>query len=83
MNQSKLESLVEAGINIATGLIIAITLTQLLQGTLGYTMPPDANLKLSIVLTIVSIIRSYFWRRFFNAGIYKGVQALVDKVVRG
>lgn len=39
----------------------------------------DVNLGITAIFTVVSIIRSYVWRRFFNAGINR----LVLRVFRG
>ena len=43
MNQSRVESLIESGINILTGLVIAMVITQSMQGALGYQMPMSAT----------------------------------------
>lgn len=69
--QTKKHSLMEASLNILSGSCIAFTITQL--GTLlGFWMiSPGSNLALTSILTIVSIVRSYFWRRTFNKRTYK------------
>ena len=64
--QSKKQSLIEAALNIVSGSCIAFTITQL--GTLVnlWNISPGKNLLLTLILTFVSIIRSYAWRRMFN-----------------
>ena len=70
MDQSKLESKIEATVNIATGFIISWVVWVVLVGPLisaGYLTvgsPLDAFIITSI-FTVSSWLRSYYWRRFF------------------
>jgi hypothetical protein len=64
--QSKLLSALEAIINVFTGAFLSIAITELLAPYLGIHITLEANLKLTVILTVVSILRGYFWRRLFN-----------------
>jgi len=68
--QSRLESLIEAAVSTCTGVIIAVSCTQFLQPVFHYTISIHSNLQLTIVLTTLSVLRSFFWRRFFNAKVH-------------
>lgn len=64
--QSRKASIIEAIVNVFSGAVIAFTLTDILAEPLGIIISGHANLNLTIILTIVSVIRGYLWRRFFN-----------------
>ena len=74
MNQSKLESLLETTLNIATGFIISLLLWIYMVAPLwGLKMTMFDNLGITGIFTVSAIIRGYIWRRFFNAGIHKAI----------
>ena len=64
--QTKIQSLVEAVANTLSGLVIAFIVNMLLMGAAGVTATPKQNLLIVGGHTIVSAIRSYVVRRFFN-----------------
>jgi len=64
--QTKIQSLVEAVINTLSGLVLAFVVNMLLMGAAGVTASPKQNLLIVGGHTIVSVIRSYVVRRFFN-----------------
>lgn len=64
--QSKLSSLVEAALNTASGFVISVATSALVFPMFGVHLPLVSNIKIVAVFTIVSIVRSYFWRRYFN-----------------
>lgn len=64
--QTRKASLLEASFNIISGAAIAFAITQILGPLLGYHITPTSNLMLTIILTTVSVIRSYVWRRIFE-----------------
>ncbi|MFA7127585.1 MAG: hypothetical protein WC136_00275 [Sphaerochaeta sp.] len=67
MKQSKLESLIEQVVNILSGLLIAAFIIQPLVFPLyDITTNYFENVTIAIIFTIVSIIRGYLWRRYFN-----------------
>ena len=64
--QTKIQSLVEAVANTLSGLVLAFIVNMLLMGAAGVTATPRQNLLIVGGHTIVSVIRSYLVRRFFN-----------------
>jgi len=68
--QTKLVSLIETFVNIGTGFILSVVVWQLLAIYLGIPMPLTTNLFITSVFTVVSIARSYLWRRFFARGFH-------------
>ena len=74
MEQSKLESLLETCVNIASGFIISILVwTYLVAPLWGFNTSMYDNFGITLVFTVSAIIRGYVWRRFFNAGIHKSI----------
>jgi len=77
MGQSKLASWGEAFINIGSGIIIAFGISQLaayyqtgiqtyIYSGFQWEVSAASNIIVTLVLTIVSMCRAYFWRRVFN-----------------
>ena len=84
MNQTKLESLLESFINVGSGFIIAFIIWQgIARHFLGYDISYSENFVLTSIFTVVSVVRGYIWRRFFNAGIHKAIHNFVRKVYAG
>lgn len=67
MNQSKRESLIETIINTAIGYIVALLSQILVFPLVGIHVPFSTNLEIGAYFTIISIIRGYVIRRWFNA----------------
>lgn len=74
--QTRLESLIEALANIATGMAVSFLLGMLVYPLFGFAVTPTQNLWIVIIFTTVSLLRSYLWRRWFN-------QLLVRRLNRG
>ena len=66
--QSRLHSWFEACLNTATGFCISYAFTVLYMHAVDAKVTSGQNLTLVGVLTIVSVVRSYVWRRIFNRG---------------
>lgn len=65
--QSKLQSMIESGVNIVTGYLTAL-LTQLIVFPLfDIHVAFHTSLVITTIFTITSFFRSYLIRRFFNA----------------
>lgn len=72
--QSKAESLVESSINIASGFFVSLLLWVYLVAPLyDVQVTMTQNLGITGIFTISAVIRSYFWRRFFNNGVHRMV----------
>ncbi len=64
--QTKKQSFTEALSNTAVGFIISYISTFLIFPLVGFESSPSNNLIITIYFTIISIIRSYVIRRWFN-----------------
>ena len=64
--QSKLQSLLEALANTATGYIISVITQVYLFPLFGIHLPLHTNMLIVAIFTAISIVRSYLWRRLFN-----------------
>ena len=66
MGQSKKMSLVETILNTVIGYIIALGTQMLVFPMFGIHVSHSDNILMSIIFTVVSIVRSYSLRRIFN-----------------
>ena len=64
--QSKLESLSEAIFNVFIGFVIAFISQLVFFPIVGIEVTLDQNFILTVLFTLVSIIRTYIIRRYFN-----------------
>ena len=75
--QSKRHSILEVLLNIFSGMLIAFTISQLahifqediqkyIWSGFIWELSAGSNIIMTVVLTAVSMVRSYVWRRFFN-----------------
>ena len=62
MSQSKKNSMVEIGMNTASGFVVSFAITSVL---LPYIATIGA-FGVTCIFTVVSLVRSYVWRRIFN-----------------
>lgn len=66
MKQSRLMSLAEAIANVAVGYGVAVATQILIFPIFGLHTTLAQNLKMGVVFTVVSIVRSYVLRRLFE-----------------
>ena len=65
--QTRKSSVLEAALNTASGFVVAMLVWQLLVAPLfGYHVTLGDNFWLTLIFTVVSIVRNYVWRRIFN-----------------
>lgn len=64
--QSKQMSAVESLTNTVVGFVLALVTWQLVGPLFGYVVNIHDNLIITSLFTVVSIIRGYIVRRFFN-----------------
>lgn len=76
MQQTKLGSLYESIINIIIGAIVALCSQLLVFPMFGIDVPLSANLGIMAWFTLISVIRSYVIRRWFNAKLRKAAMRL-------
>ena len=66
-SQSRLASFVESWANTAVGFVISYFANWYLLPVFGFhTMTHTQNLEIVIVFTIISLVRSFVLRRYFN-----------------
>ena len=66
MSQSKKMSLVETLFNVAVGYLISLLTQIFIFPHYGIIIPLHDNITIGAIFTVVSIVRSYSLRRFFN-----------------
>ena len=76
MNQTRLESLIESAVNIPIGYFVALLSQIIIFPQFGIHIPLSANLFIGFWFTVISLVRSYAIRRWFNAGIHKKIIAI-------
>lgn len=65
--QTKLMSLVETICNVGSGVLIAWIVTlYLIPWMLGVEVSNATALEITIIYTMISMARSFIWRRIFN-----------------
>lgn len=82
MNQTKLESLIEALANVVIGLGVGFVGQLVVFPAVG--LPPVAlhqNVAISIAFTTISLVRSYSLRRWFNAGLHAAAVRMAQRVL--
>lgn len=85
--QSKVESLIEAGLNTASGLVIALVLTAFFQkydNPILFLGDGLSNVEIFLwtgIMTAVSIARSYIWRRLFANEAHKFAHKFSQKLL--
>ena len=65
--QTKKQSFIESLTSTTIGIIIGIVLNLTILPIFGYPVSLSDSLWISVIFTIVSIIRSYVIRRWFNS----------------
>ena len=67
MSQTKAKSLIESILNVGSGLIISFLVMQFVICPLyGMELPARSNLSITLIFTVISITRTYIWRRYFE-----------------
>lgn len=79
MTQSKLGSFIEALANTLIGYVINLGVQLVLYPLYGATFTFGQNLQIGLAFMVVSLLRSYGLRRFFNAKLHAAVQRLLGK----
>ena len=74
VSQTRLHSLLEQVLNVGSGFVISTLLWQFVIVPLwGIQTGMADNLKITSLFTLVSVIRGYAWRRWFNARVHKAL----------
>lgn len=80
MTQSRLESLLESVANILIGYCIALASQLVLFPRFGIHIPLSTNLWIGFWFTLISLVRSYALRRWFNARLKRAIHNLAKEI---
>lgn len=81
MNQTKLGSLIETSVNIAIGFVVALASQLVIFPMVGiHGVSFITNLEITAYFTVVSVIRGYMLRRWFNARLHRASMKLAESV---
>ena len=64
--QTKRGSLIETISNIVVGLMVSLVVNATVFPWLGFHISSSQNITLTLIYTVISIVRSYILRRTFN-----------------
>ena len=67
MSQSKTYSFIEAVANIAIGLVVSTIANAIVFPMFGFIPTLSENVAISVIYTVISLVRSYCLRRLFNS----------------
>lgn len=80
ISQSRLASFIEAWVNVLIGFGINFSANMLILPMIGFHISMGQNLFIGVLYTIISVVRSYVIRRWFNARLHGAALALAGKV---
>ena len=66
IGQTKLDSFIESCANVLVGYVVAVASQMVVFPAVGIFVPVKTNLVIGFWFTIISLIRSYGIRRYFN-----------------
>lgn len=70
MQQSRIVSLIEALFNTIIGFVVSYLAWPVIAGISGLEYSHDQHWLVIVLFTVLSVVRSYVVRRFFNAGLH-------------
>ena len=74
--QTRLQSLIEALLNVLVGYGINFVANLLILPLFGFNVTLTQNLAIGAIFTAISIVRSYLIRRYFNAKLHNLAERL-------
>lgn len=66
MSQSRAQSMIESAANVVIGYMVALGSQLVIFPMFGVHLPLQDNLLIGLWFTAISLVRSYFVRRWFN-----------------
>lgn len=78
MSQTRLGSFIEAWINVAIGFGINFIANLCIFPLFGFHITLSENLVLGLLYTLISVVRSYCIRRWFNERIRRAAERLAN-----
>jgi hypothetical protein len=79
MQQSRLESFIEALFNVLIGYGVALLSQLIVFPLVGIDVPLSTNIEIGLWFTLISIVRSYAIRRWFNAKLHRAAENLAER----
>jgi hypothetical protein len=76
MNQSRTASLIESVFSVVIGYGMALASQLVIFPMFGIHLPLSDNLAIGAWFTIISLVRSYVIRRWFNARLHRAAQKI-------
>jgi membrane protein implicated in regulation of membrane protease activity len=80
MTQSRLESLIEAFFNILIGYFVALGSQLLIFPLFNIHIGLGTNLLIGLWFTVISLIRSYVIRRWFNRRLHNAAHRMAQEL---
>lgn len=80
MNQTKLGSLIEVLFNIAIGFGINWVANIWILPLYGFQITGGQAFSMGLIFTVISVVRSYIIRRYFNARLRAAAQGFAERV---
>lgn len=80
MEQTKLQSKIEAVVNSIIGYIISVIAMYYLLPMFGVSISPTNNMALVAIFTVISILRNYVIRRYFNGLLKKAAATIAEEL---
>jgi len=80
--QSRVESAIEATLNVGTGFLLSWAVWMWLIPVIWFDINPGDPRQaflLTTVFTVTSFARSYFWRRFFATSVHKRIHQWLNR----
>lgn len=81
MTQTRLGSFIEACINVAIGFAINFVANLVILPLIGFNISVGQNLFIGVLYTVISVLRSYAVRRWFNERIHRAAVRLAGESV--
>ena len=78
MKQTRLGSLIEAIVNVVIGFLINWIANLLILPLFGFDVTPAQAFHMGLLFTVISVVRSYVIRRWFNHRLHRAVEGLVN-----
>ncbi len=82
MDQSRLGSLIETIINTAIGYVVALASQLIIFPMFDIHVPLGTNLAIGAWFTLVSVLRGYAVRRWFNGRLKRAAASMAERAIR-
>lgn len=83
MEQTKIESFLESLVNILIGYGVALASQIIIFPLFDINVSLSTNVWIGAWFAVISLVRSYVIRRWFNAGLHKGIVKVAEGISSG